>query len=129
MAKIWVVDDDHNLANLTKLVLVERGHTVDVFPDALKVIEKGMKEAPHLIIMDVLLPQVSGAQAVKILKEIATLKDVPIVFVTGLISSTEKDIEKKGITVGEHSYKTIGKPYKINDLLNTVEGYVGKAVK
>ena len=49
MAIIWIVEDDVNLANLAKTVLVKEGYEVEVFYEARKVIKKAKKIRPDLM--------------------------------------------------------------------------------
>lgn len=125
MAKILLVDDDRDLANLTKMALVKHGHTVFVFHEALRAIDYAQREKPDIILMDIMLPQVSGAQAVKKLKQLPQLEEVPVVFLTALISSDERDVEKTGINIDDRTYRTLGKPYEIDQLLKVVDDITG----
>ena len=120
MAKIWLIDDDKNLTHLTKIALGDKGYEVIVFHSAQKAIEASAKQKPNLILMDIMLPEISGAEAVKILHKNTAFKDVPIVFLTGLISNQEAEVEKTGISIEGIEYKTLGKPYEIDQLLNLV---------
>ena len=125
MAKIWVVDDDLNLANLTKVALVKKGHEVMIFHEALKAIEEAKKRKPDLILMDIMLPGVSGAEAVKELRKDPNLAEMPVIFLTGLIGNEEEGVENKGINIDGVNYKTLGKPYEIKQLLELVGNVVG----
>jgi len=126
MARIWLVDDDRNLADLTKVALVKNGYEVVIFHEARKAINEAKKTIPDLILMDIMMPQISGAEAVKELKRDPSLKNVPIIFLTALISCEEEDLEKSGITIDGISYKTLGKPYEIESLLKIVGNTIGR---
>jgi len=126
MARIWLVDDDRNLADLTKVALVKNGYEVVIFHEARKAINEAKKTIPDLILMDIMMPQISGAEAVKELKRDPNLKNVPIIFLTALISCEEEDLEKSGITIDGISYKTLGKPYEIESLLKIVGNTIGR---
>jgi CheY-like chemotaxis protein len=121
MAKILLVDDDRDLAGLTKTILAKKGHEVFVAHDAHRGIEQAIKQKPDLIFMDIMLPEVSGAEAVKRLKRIPDLAAIPVVFLTALISTEEESLEETGITIDGLNYRTLGKPYEIDGLLNMVE--------
>ncbi len=123
MAKIWLVDDDKNLANLTRIALVKKGYEVVIFHEALKAIEEAKKQKPDLILMDIMLPGISGGDAVQELRKNPALKNIPVIFLTGLVSS-EEDIEKTGINIDGVIYKTLGKPYEIEQLLQMVGSVV-----
>ena len=123
MARILLVDDDQSLAQLTRTSLVKSGYEVTVVRDALKAIESVKRQKPDLILMDIMLPQVSGGEAVRELKKDPNLKDIPVVFLTALVSP-EEDLEKTGITVDGINYKTLGKPYEIDQLLKLVASII-----
>jgi len=55
------------------------------------------------------------------------LKNVPVIFLTGLILSGEEDLEKSGINIDGMMYKTLGKPYEIDELLKLVKDTLIKA--
>ena len=124
MARILLVDDDQSLAQLTRTSLVKSGYEVTVARDAIKAIQEAKRQKPDLILMDIMLPQVSGGEAVKELRKDPSLTNIPVVFLTALVSSKEEDIEKTGISVDGIKYKTLGKPYEIDQLLKLVAGIV-----
>lgn len=121
MKKICLVDDDNNLANLTKIALVKKGYEVTVFNDTRKAIEGIRKRKPDLILMDIMLPKMSGAEAVRELRKDPELKNIPVIFLTALISMKEEDVEESGISIDGFNYKTLGKPYEIEELLKLIE--------
>ncbi len=125
MAKILLVDDDRDLASLTRTTLIKHGHEVFVFHEASRAIEHARQQNPDLILMDIMLPQMSGAQAVKKMQEVPGLQNVPVIFLTGLVSSAEEDLEKTGINIDNRTYKTLGKPFEIEELLKVIDSYVG----
>ena len=121
MAKIFLVDEDRNLAHLTKTALVKNGHDVVVFHDAKAVMETLKHQKPDLILMDVMMPGLSGGEAVKKIKEDANLKDVPVVFLTALVPGEKDGVNDTGINVDGRTYRTFGKPYEIQELLKLVK--------
>ena len=118
--RILLIDDDKDLCHLTKTTLTKHGYEVSAFHNA----EDGIKHAknfnPGLILMDVMLPGLNGAEAVKHLKSDPQLKNVPIIFLTALVSGQEKGLEN--IKVDGLHYQTLGKPYEIDGLLKIVKG-------
>ena len=120
MAKIFLIDDDQDLANLTKMTLVKSGYEVSIFHEAKKAIEEARKQKPNLILMDIMLPGVDGGEAVKELKKDTSLKNIPVIFLTALVSP-EENLEKAGIAIDGVNYKTFGKPYEIEQLLKVIK--------
>lgn len=120
MATIWYVDDDLNLTVLTKEALVNNGYDVEIFHDARIAIEEAKKRKPDLILMDMMMPQFSGAEAIKELKKNADLAQIPIVILTGLLSP-EEYLDKTRMVVDGKVYRTLCKPYDIVELLKIVK--------
>jgi len=121
MTKICLVDDDMDLTNLTKIALVKKGYEVTIFNDSRKAIEGIRKRKPDLILMDIMMPKMSGAEAVRELKKDPDIKDIPVIFLTALISEREADVEESGISIDGINYKTLGKPYEMDELLKLIE--------
>lgn len=119
--RILLIDDDQDLSCLTKTALTNHGYEVSTFLNA----ESGIKYAkifkPHLILMDLLLPGVNGADAVHALKKDPQLKEIPVVFLTALISRGERNLENMGINVSGLRYQILGKPYEIEKLLKVIQ--------
>ena len=120
MEKIWLVDDDLNFANLTKVALVKNGYEVEIFQDARKAIEEVKKRKPDLILMDMVMPQLSGAEAIKKLKDNSDLAQIPVIILTGTLSPEEYS-EMTRIAIDGKVYKTLCKPYEINELIRVVK--------
>ena len=120
MAKIWLVDDDRDLADLTKIALVKKGYEVAVFHDARKAIEEARKRKPDLILMDIQLPEVSGLEVTKWLKEDDSLKSIPVVAVTAFAMKGDEEVIRQG---GCEAY--ISKPISVTGFLETVRRFIG----
>lgn len=121
--RILLIDDDKDLCHLTRITLIKHGYEVSVFHDAVSGIKHAQSSKPNLILMDVMLPGVSGAEAVKALKADLQLKNIPVVFLTALVTGEEKSLEEAGLNVAGLNYRTLGKPYEIEKLLEVVRQY------
>jgi len=121
MARILVVDDDQDMADSAKRILVKHGYGVEVFQDARKAIEEAKKQRPDLILMDLMMPQLSGEDAIKELKSDPYLADIPVIILTGLLYPEE--ITRT--TVDGKAYRILGKPYQIGDLIKVVKELLG----
>ena len=128
MAKVIIIDDDHDLSDLTRTILVHSGYQVMIFHEAESALVELHKRKPDLILMDVMLPGMSGAEAIKELKKDPQLKDVPVIFLTGLVSSNDADLREMGLHVDGIKYKILGKPYESKELLDLIKQMItGKA--
>ena len=124
MKKILIVDDDRDLSELTQSVLKQAGYEVIVSHDSLSGIDMAKKQKPNLILMDVMLPGMNGAEVVKSLKADTILKDIPVIFLTALLSEADKH-NTDGIRVDDKKYIAIAKPYEIKNLLEKVKKILG----
>jgi DNA-binding response OmpR family regulator len=120
---ILLIDDDSDLCHLTKTVLTKSGYTVNAFNDASAGIKNARETKPNLILMDIMLPGLTGPEIVSSLRADSYFKDIPVVFLTGLVSGEEDGIEDEGLMVGGFKYPTLGKPYEIDKLLSMVKRY------
>ncbi|MDE1920547.1 MAG: response regulator [Candidatus Omnitrophica bacterium] len=121
--KILLIDDDVDLCQLTLKVLTKHGYDVDAFQDATQGIEHARRQKPDLILMDIMMPGLSGPEIATLLKKEDHFRFVPIVFLTGLVDASETGGENDGLMVGGVKYRTLGKPYEIDNLLAMVEAY------
>ncbi|GMO26612.1 MAG: hypothetical protein Ta2B_06860 [Termitinemataceae bacterium] len=111
---IFLVDD--NLTNLTmgKNALKDTYKTFTM-PSALKMFELLPKVRPDLILLDVKMPEMSGFQAIEILKR-GENADIPVIFLT---ADDDKQSEEEGIALGALDY--IQKPFSCEDLTTRIE--------
>ena len=119
--KILVVDDDPTSLKTAESILTTAGYEVKTSADA-EEIEKLVKDiAPDLIVMDLMMPNVDGNQAVKKLKDNPALKGVPIIFLTALqMRDEERDLEFE-VTVDNTSYRTMTKPVDAKALITEIQ--------
>jgi len=90
------------------------------------IIEEIKAHKPDLILMDIMMPAISGAEAARSLSKDPLLKDIPVIFITGLILNGEEDLEESGIMIDGTAYPTLGKPYEIDALLELVKKFLIK---
>lgn len=122
--KILVVDDSPLVRKLAEVSLQERGYEVYSSADG----EEGLKLAkeirPDLILVDFIMPRMTGSQFCKLLRENEELKDTPMLLITG-----------KGETVGQTFIEKYGvidyfiKPFKSEDLIEKVEQTLNKIIE
>jgi len=111
-AKILIVEDDRNLLDTIKYNLHKEGYEVVTAADGAKAIAIARTEKPDLIILDVMLPEVSGLEVCRILrKEMPT----PILMLTARVEETDKIV---GLEIGADDYMT--KPFSLRELIARV---------
>ena len=79
MAKILIVDDEQDIAELISDVLKSEGFNTITKNNGLEAIEITKKEQFDLILLDIMMPEISGIDACKIIRETVTC---PIIFIT-----------------------------------------------
>jgi DNA-binding response OmpR family regulator len=113
MERILVVDDEGAVCDLLKDFLTLKGYEVYTASDGYTAINKAKEVSPHLVLLDIVMPGISG---IKVLKEIKKLNPK-----TGVIIITavpDQGIITEGIDFGAYDY--IRKPMKLNHVENAV---------
>ena len=115
-ADLLVIDD--TLANLRLLVnlLRENGYKVRAVSNGYEALETIQKSPPDLILLDILMPDLSGYQVCQILKEDVITRDIPIIFLSALSDGLDK---VKAFSVGGSDYIT--KPFQVEEVLARVK--------
>ena len=121
MSRIILIDDDQDLPELTRSFLVNEGYEVLIFHEAESAIAEIKRHKPDLILMDVMLPGINGAEAIQEIRKDPKLHNIPVIFLTGLVSSQDKDLMEIGVNVAGLKYKILAKPYGSKELLELVE--------
>lgn len=83
MTTILIADDDHALRTLLRLLCETAGHTVHTVKGGQQLLDQAMIEQPDLIITDLDLPQLTGAEAIRQLRQRAPFEQRPIILVSG----------------------------------------------
>jgi len=117
--RILVVEDDDALSRLVRLQLERANYEVATCPDGRSGIDKARKFQPDLILLDVLLPGMTGWDVCQRLQEIT---DSPVVFLTALGS---EDHLAQGLDLGADDY--IIKPFSYKELLARVRAALHRA--
>lgn len=118
--KILVIDDDVNILNLIELVLSREGYQVIRASNGNEVMKKMESEVPDLIVADLMLPGMNGAEIIKYLREEKSCA-APVIFLTAMISKTEQAEDNLGINVMDKKYPTIAKPFKRDEFLELIK--------
>ncbi|MCD4781841.1 MAG: response regulator [Candidatus Omnitrophica bacterium] len=120
MRKILIIDDDQNLTKLIQAHLNKLGYTVLLAHTSEDGIKLAKKNKPDLILMDVMMPGTDGAESVKLLKADPIVSDIPVIFLTALISTDGENEQQEKVLVDDIYYETIGKPFELNDLIERI---------
>jgi DNA-binding response OmpR family regulator len=106
--KVLVVDDDAKTVELVKLYLNRDGYRVFTCGDGNEALRLARENHPDLIVLDLMLPGISGLEVCRVLREES---DVPIIMLTAL---TRDEDRLKGLDLGADDYVT--KPFSPREL-------------
>jgi CheY-like chemotaxis protein len=115
MAHILVAEDERDIRELINFTLMFAGHKVTQAANGAEALELAPKVQPDLIMMDVRMPKMTGYEACRQIKQIDSLKNVPVIF----LSAKGQDEEvQTGIEAGAVAY--ILKPFAPEDLTRQI---------
>ncbi len=111
--RIFVVDDDNNIAELLQLYFEKEGFTVLTFSNGSAALAAVKKEAPSLVVLDIMMPQMDGYE---VLKEIRKVSAIPVIMLTAKGETFDKVL---GLELGADDYMV--KPFEPKELLARVK--------
>ena len=116
MAKrVLVIEDEANILLSLVFVLEREGYQVRSAKTGLDGLAEMQRERPDLVILDLMLPDISGYEVCQRARRDAALADVPILVLTARAQEAER---QRGLDVGATEYVT--KPFRVADLLGRV---------
>jgi DNA-binding response OmpR family regulator len=113
--KIVIVDDEEAMVQLLTVELESEGYEIRPAFNGTTGLKLIREERPDLVILDVMMPDLSGYDIIKLLKDDPALKNIPIIMLTA--KSLDDDIQK-GIDFGAHDYVT--KPFHAGLLIKRI---------
>ncbi|MDP2728861.1 MAG: response regulator transcription factor [Dehalococcoidales bacterium] len=116
---ILVVEDDPNLLGTLEYNLNKEGYSVITAVDGAQAIETARREKPGLLVLDVMLPKMSGFEVCRILRKEMT---VPILMLTAKDEEVDKIV---GLEIGADDYMT--KPFSMRELLARIGAMLRRA--
>ncbi len=109
MSRILIVEDERKIARFLELELQHEGYEVATAADGRDGLEKALSWKPDLLILDLMLPQLSG---IEVCRRLRHESDVPIIMLTAKDDVSDKVM---GLDMGADDYMT--KPFAIEELL------------
>jgi two-component system, cell cycle response regulator DivK len=119
---VMIVEDNELNMKLFNDLLESRGYGTIQTRNGFEALDLARAHHPDLILMDIQLPEVSGLEVTKWLKEDETLADIPVIAVTAFAM---KGDEERILQGGCEGY--ISKPISVSHFLETIEHYIGPA--
>jgi DNA-binding response OmpR family regulator len=116
MAKILVAEDDKQIGDMIEFKLTNGGHQVIRAEDGEQAVTLAGRELPDLILLDAMMPGLSGFEVLRRLKSNPTLRAVPVIMVTA--KGHERDV-LSGLRGGAVDY--VVKPFSLKELAARVD--------
>jgi DNA-binding response OmpR family regulator len=118
--KVLIADDEPNIVTALEFLLERNGYEVYIARNgdaALKLVEQ---HRPDLVLLDVMMPVMSGFEVCQRMRERADWRDIKIIMLT----AKGRDVEiSKGLSIGADSYVT--KPFSTQELVAKINGLLG----
>ncbi len=120
--RLLIVEDDFDIANMLRIYFTGQKYDVDLAPRGGDALEKTRHNLPHLIVLDIMLPDIDGFEVCRILRTNTRTSHVPIIFLT---QKDERSDKLQGLELGADDYIT--KPFDIDELKLRVQRAIVRA--
>jgi len=121
-SRLLVVEDDNDISNMLKIYFTGLGYEVDVSPRGMEALDKTRQVLPHLIVLDIMLPDIDGYEVCRSLRKSTRTSHIPVIFLT---QKDERSDKLQGLELGADDYIT--KPFDIEELKLRVQGAIRRA--
>jgi CheY-like chemotaxis protein len=119
---VLVVDDEKGFTFFLKKNLEAAGdYDVTICNEADKALERARQLRPNVILLDLMMPEISGEQIATALQEYPETKNIPVIFLTALVKSEETS--EAAHMIGGHRFAA--KPVKIDELVALLKQVTG----
>jgi DNA-binding response OmpR family regulator len=122
MSCIFVVEDDQDIADLIRRYLSRAGHDVEVLASGSAALARVREQAPDLLILDLMLPGMSGIDVCRAIREDVAIARLPIIMVTARAQESDRVL---GLDSGADDYVT--KPFSTRELVARVAALLRRA--
>ncbi|PIE28119.1 MAG: response regulator [Micrococcales bacterium] len=119
--RILVADDDRDIRDLVTFKLQQAGHRVTAVENGVQALESARRERPDLLVLDVMMPGLSGVDVTRELRTDSEFAAVPIILLTA--KAQETDVEA-GFAIGADDYVT--KPFSPRELVSRVQAVLAR---
>ncbi len=121
-ARLLVVEDDIDIGNMLKIYFSGMEFDVDVAVRGGDALEKTKQVLPHLIVLDIMLPDIDGYEVCRTLRTNMRTSHIPVIFLT---QKDERSDKLQGLELGADDYIT--KPFDIEELKLRVQGAIRRS--
>jgi len=121
-ARLLITEDDVDISNMLKIYFTGLGYEVDVAMRGSEALEKTRQVLPHLIVLDIMLPDIDGYEVCRNLRTSTRTSHIPVIFLT---QKDERSDRLQGLELGADDYIT--KPFDIEELKLRVQGAIRRS--
>jgi diguanylate cyclase (GGDEF)-like protein len=121
-ARLLVVEDDIDIGNMLKIYFSGMDFDVDVAVRGSDALERTKQVLPHLIVLDIMLPDIDGYEVCRNLRTNMRTSHIPVIFLT---QKDERSDKLQGLELGADDYIT--KPFDIEELKLRVQGAIRRS--
>ena len=121
-ARLLIVEDDFDISNMLRIYFTGQSYEVDIAPRGSDALEKTRQQLPHLIVLDIMLPDIDGYEVCRRLRTQTRTRHIPVIFLT---QKDERSDKLQGLELGADDYIT--KPFDIEELKLRVQNAIARA--
>lgn len=122
MAVVYIVEDDGSIREIESFALKNSGCSVEGFERASDFFRRLADKKPDLVLLDIMLPDMSGLEALERLRRVPETRRLPVIMVTAKSAEIDK---VKGLDGGADDYIT--KPFGVMELISRVKALLRRA--
>lgn len=121
-ARLLITEDDVDISNMLKIYFSGLGYEVETAYRGSEALEKTRHALPHLIVLDIMLPDIDGYEVCRRLRTNTRTSHIPVIFLT---QKDERSDRLQGLELGADDYIT--KPFDIEELKLRVQGAIRRS--
>jgi PleD family two-component response regulator len=121
-ARLLIVEDDFDISNMLRIYFSSQGYDVETALRGSDALEKTRTSMPHLIVLDIMLPDIDGYEVCRNLRTNTRTSHIPVIFLT---QKDERSDRLQGLELGADNYIT--KPFDIEELKLYVQNAIARS--
>ncbi len=118
--KILVVDDEPDFVKIILARLKNNGYEAISAANGKEAIKEAQLHKPDLIVMDIMMPDMDGTDAVRLLHADVKTENIPIIFISGAMVNIPENEGTRQATINGKLYTAIAKPFTAEKLLSEI---------
>ncbi len=122
MTRVLVVDDDPEVVTLVEYKLNQQGFGVESAGDGQQALDKVAADPPELILLDIMMPGLSGLDVLENLRSNGATVQIPVIMLT---AKAQEDDVARGFSLGADDY--IIKPFSLKELMSRINAVLTRA--